>query len=60
MKEVRIDWMSPCKCGDKTASVYTRGDNEKLFDGESVECPSCGRLGEVFADGENADVLWYG
>lgn len=58
IKEVRVGWLSPCRCHHSVAIVDTKGDENNLYEGERVHCPSCFQIGEIWADGENADVVW--
>ena len=59
MKTLRVRWLSKCKCGARDAFVKTvKGNANSLYEDDSVECFSCGRLGVVQTNEGFATVLW--
>ena len=62
MKQLKIHWLGSCgKCGnDKYAHLVTteKGSVDTLYEDDVVECTVCGHKGEIYADGEIAEVVW--
>ncbi|WP_434245484.1 DUF551 domain-containing protein [Enterobacter hormaechei] len=59
MKNLTIDWLNKCRCGNKSYSVKTaRGNNAALWDDDAVKCNSCGRGGVIQVCEGQARVLW--
>lgn len=58
MKGIEIEWLSKCNCDTECAIVITNGDENNLYEGDVVYCPNCFQNGEIWTDGENADVVW--
>lgn len=60
IKKVKIDWASNCfNCGHDEAEIQTTASVGVFYDGDAVECCSCGAQGEMFAQGEDTDICWY-
>lgn len=64
MKNLKIKWLSCESCDggnsqDSHVLVTTeKGCGFRLYSGDKAECPECGAMGVINADGENAWVEW--
>lgn len=54
-----ITWLENCnKCNHYEVFVKTKGNQELLYEGDTVKCGACDHIGEIETDGINAWVNW--